>query len=505
MKIKPFQIILALSIVFFVILFSYLSHRRYLTLNSYYYDLGIMNQVVDNTSRGHFLEMTNQQLKKNLNRMSIHFDPILAAFAPFYLVYRSPAVLLFGQVLVVSLGSLAVYLIARAVIKKAGIALLFALSYLFYFQIQRMVLFDFHAVALATSFLLFAFYFRLMKKRLPYFIFIFLSLLTKEHVGLVVFMYGLYLMFFSKDKRTGTLTAAAGVLFFVLAVGWVIPYFRQESHFALRYFEEFGDSPLRIFLNIFAHPLLTLKKIFSQDSINYVIRLFTPLPFIVFSPLTLIIALPEMLINMLSINGNMRSFFFHYSAISVAVLFYSAILGYRSFCQLTGKRKAFVKAAVFLFVVLNGYSFYLYNPWPKGLVRSPVEYKDIDPIKKKSLDILVTKFENDRIRLSTTPRLAPFFTHRRYYHNFLFDTAYLSAGQTDEEVLKNKLGTYQGSDYVIIDKEEIGNVDSGSLSVKFYQHLRANEDYVMIASDDWTIEVYAKKNIKSPIIEDPDI
>ena len=120
---NKFQIILWFCIVFFIIFFSYLSIKRYQTLNSYYYDLGIMNQVVYNTSKGRFLEMTNQELKRNASRLAIHFDPILALFAPFYKIYEGPEILLIGQALILGLGAWAVCLISEKILKKKFLVL----------------------------------------------------------------------------------------------------------------------------------------------------------------------------------------------------------------------------------------------------------------------------------------------------------------------------------------------------------------------------------------------
>src|SRR3989344_7679461 len=167
-----FQIFISVFILVFIAVFSYLSIKRYRTLNSYYYDLGIMNQVVYNTSQGRFLEMTNQDLKKNVSRLAIHFDPILAAFAPFYKLYEGPEVLLIGQAIILGLGALAVYLISQKILKKNLTSLIFSLTYLLYFSIQRAVLFDFHSVTLTTTFFLFALYFNLVKKNSWYYVFI---------------------------------------------------------------------------------------------------------------------------------------------------------------------------------------------------------------------------------------------------------------------------------------------------------------------------------------------
>src|SRR3989339_976325 len=309
------KILLWLAILLFIGIFSYLSIKRYKTLNSYYYDLGIMNQVVYNTSRGRFLEMTNQDLKKNVSRLAIHFDPILAVFAPFYKLYEGPEVLLIGQAIILGLGALAIFLISQKVLKKNPISLIFSLFYLLYFAVQRAVLFDFHAVTLVTTFFLFALYFNLIKKNFWYFIFILLSLLTKEHVGLAVFFLGMYLCFIKKEKKTGIITAILGIIFFVTTVYVIIPYFRGTEHFAAGYFVDIRSRLPDIFKN----------------GISYILLLVSPLFYSLFSPLTLLISLPEWAINILSINSNQRSIYFHYNSVIVAFLFYSLILGYKNF------------------------------------------------------------------------------------------------------------------------------------------------------------------------------
>jgi len=298
-----FQIILWVCIIFFAIFFSVLGIRRYKTLNSYYYDLGIMNQVVYNTSRGRFLEMTNPTYNKNMSRLAIHFDPILAIFAPFYKIYPGPETLIIGQSIILGLGALAVFLISQVILRQELLGLLFSISYLLYFPVQRAVLFDFHAVTLATTFLLFAFYFNLVKKNLLYFLFIILSLLTKEHIGLVIFMLGIYLTFVKKNRKIGIITSILGLIFFFATVYIVIPYFNGGAHFAISYFSNIGSR----INNIIAQGFLYSKI------------LIVPAFFSLFSPRSFLIALPEWAINILSSNGNMRSIVFHYNSIIVAI------------------------------------------------------------------------------------------------------------------------------------------------------------------------------------------
>lgn len=469
-----YQILLWLSIVFFIIIFSYLSIRRYRTLNSYYYDLGIMNQVVYNTSQGRFLEMTNQELIKNTSRLAIHFDPIMALFAPFYKIYQGPEVLLIGQAIILGLGALAVFLISKKILNQDLISLIFSLLYLLYFPIQRVSLFDFHAVTLSTTFFLFALYFNLVNKNNFYFLFIFLALLTKENIGLVVIFLGLYLTFVKKQKRLGVVTSLTGLIFFVSTVYFIIPYFRGTEHFATKYFFDIKSRLNTIFV----------------DGFSYVKILILPNFYSLFSPLTLLMSLPEWAINILSSNNNMRSIFFHYNSVIVAFIFYSLILGYKNFLNIVKNKKLrIIFFAIFIF--LNLRSVYKYNPVPY-FVSDPIFYKEIDAIKTNSIKIWKNNLKDENIKVSTTPKLAPFFTNRKYYYNFLYDSAFNEMGLTEKDILKKEMNKYVLADYVIINKSEIGDVNTETLPVKFYQKLRNDHDFKIIFSDSQDIEVYKK-------------
>ncbi|MCL4363833.1 DUF2079 domain-containing protein [Patescibacteria group bacterium] len=491
---KITKIILWLLIISYTVFFSYLSIKRYRTLNSHYYDLGIMNQTVYNTSQGHFLEMTDQTLKKNISRLAVHFDPILAAFAPFYKIYPGAETLLIGQTVIVALGALAVYLLAEKILKKEWLSLLFSVLYLLYFPVSRANLFDFHAVVLATTFFLFAIYFYLSKKKFLFFFFVLLSLLTKEHVGLVVAFLGVYIFIFKKDKKTGLTTFLLGMVFFIATVYFIIPYFRQQTHFALRYFQDFGDSPTLVVFNLVRYPLYTIRYFFHPDVYTYLFRLFSPMFYSLFSPFTLLIALPELAINVFSLNSNMRAIFFHYNAIIVPFVFYSSILGYK-FLDERIKSKLLKNSILVLFIFSNLYSVYLYSPLPLKFLKDPLVLRKQTSLKLKTVEDWEEKLKDPSIKVATTPILAPYFTEREYYYNFLFDPAYASMGYTDEDVTATSENVYKMAEYVIIDRAEIGRLSKGTLAVKFYQNFLTDRNYRMIFSDDQgadSIEVYQR-------------
>lgn len=484
------EILLWIFIILYIIIFSYLSIRRLYTLNSNYYDLGIMHQVVYNTSQGRFLEMTNQDFGKNISRLAVHFDPILAIFAPMYKLYNGPEVLLIIQTIILGLGALAVFLISKNIIKNKGLSLILAASYLFYYPVQRANLFDFHPATLATASLLFVIYFSLIKRYWSMLFFIFLSFLTKEHVGLIIVFFGLYLFFLKKERKASLFLIFLGLIVFFLTVDFIIPYFRQESHFALKYFGDFGDSPKNVLLGFIKNPLLVLKLFFRKETFIYLESLLISHGLlIIFSPIEFLIGLPEMMINILSSNSNMRMIYFHYNSLIVPFIIFSAICGLSKINK-TDKLKKYTNIILLVFILLNMVSIYLFNPLPFSFLKQPYWWGAINQDKLTIIKTWNQKL-GDNEKVATTPRLAPFFSGRRYYHNFLYDTGYVGIGISDNDIIK-AISNYTLADYVIIDKSEIFGNKNDKLPKLFYNALFNNIDYQKIYSDRTGIEVYKK-------------
>lgn len=482
------ECILAAVIFTFIFVISGIVIHRYYYGGSHYYDLGIMNQVVYNTSRGRFLEMTNPEFNENMSRFAIHFDPILAFFAPFYLVFVSPVILLVGQTIIVSLGAVAVYLLALFYTKRKKHGLVFALLYLAYFPIQRSLLFDFHAVTLAIPLLLFSIYFALIKRRSVSLLFIILALLTKEHVGLVTSLLGLYFFFVKREYRFGFVIFILSVFFFITTFFYVIPTFRTESHFALKYVTH-NEGSVQV-SSIITNPYAFVTSMVSGERGRYLITLLGPqLMFIALAPLEFIPAAAELGINLISSNQNMRSYYFHYNSLIVVFVMWSMIVGFTRFSYYVKKEED--RTLYFmLFGALLLVQFYYASPFPSGLVRDRYSPPVMSEQKRKSIDIWVDTLNQDEIKVAATPHLAPFFTTRRYYVNFLFDPAYSDMGTSDSDII-GKLEKYERAEYVIIDDNEIHFENPDDMTYRYYLHLQMNVKYERIY-DENGIEVYKK-------------
>ncbi len=474
-------ILLWLFILGYIIYFSYFSILRYKTLYSSYYDLGIMNQTVYNTYRAiiernpsKILELTDPTTGNQIKRMAIHNDLLLAPLAIFYFIYAGPETLLILQAIILALGALAVFGISKHILKQLSIIhhpsslipLVLALSYLLYPAMQRSNIFDFHAVVLTTSFLLWMVYFWMKRKYVASFLFLILSLISKEQVGLTTFLFGLYALLNSKDKKSSIYSIWA----MTLSIIWVaasflliIPYFRGAEHFAVSRYGDFGDSPIRILIGIIKNPYSIQKYIFQIDTLRYFLFLLGPLGFLsLLSPLQLFIALPEFAINLLSNSWGMKTIIFHYTSVIQPFVFLSAMYG--------AKKLNLIKPISIIVLISSLLFAYFKGPLPF------TREQEIHPFKypqaaTKEITLWAKTLKNESLKIAATGQIAPLFSSRQYL--YLFSEKYASA------------------DYVVVTTNEIYNYPEKDVLVLVYERLKNDKRFERIYGSR-LVEVYKK-------------
>ncbi len=292
------------------------------------FDVGNLTQAVWSTAHGRFLEMTDLQ-GHQISRLGAHFDPLVAVLAPLWWLWPSPSLLLVVQAVAVALGAVPVFLLARKHLGTDWAGLGFALVYLLYPPTQWLVVDDFHPVALATPLLLGAIWFLDEDRLLPFALCAGAACLTKEQVGLVVAMLGLWHGVAHGRRRAGVVIAVAGTLVAVVATAVIVPHYAPGggSPFEGRY-SAVGGSPAGILETAFVHPLRVLRAATEQRDLSYLLDLLAPLGGLpLLSPLLAATALPELALNLLADTRTQTSIHFHYTAGAIPGLVAGAVLG----------------------------------------------------------------------------------------------------------------------------------------------------------------------------------
>jgi uncharacterized membrane protein len=326
-RIAP-RILLWIAVAAYAFGFSALSILRHRAFSTGRFDLGNMVQAVWSTAHGDPLQITGLR-GDQISRLGAHFDPILGAFAPLWLVWPSPDLLLVTQAIAVALGALPVYWLARKHLGSERAGLGFALAYLLYPPTQWLTLNEFHPVALACPLLLFAFWYLDEDRLVPFAVFGLVAATTKEEVALVVGALGIWYAFSHRRRLEGASILVAGTAIALIAIEVVIPHFNRAgtSSFFTRY-SEVGSTPGGIVHTALTDPWKMVTTAVTGRGLGYLARLVLPLGLLVLAaPLLLVAALPELAINLLSAATTQTSIRFHYTAALIPIMVAAAVLG----------------------------------------------------------------------------------------------------------------------------------------------------------------------------------
>lgn len=370
------------------------------------FDLGNMSQMLWTTLHGHFMYLTDY-FGTNLPRWSMsHVDPILLLFLPLFIIFPSPMTLVVSQLVLVVFSSLLVFLIADQKLESKFCAFLFGLSFLFYPAIGFLIAWTgFHGVTVAIPFFLTAFYvFERMNKEAKFtkkgLIILWLCLIVvmmgKEQLALYTLLFGFFVWVMRGKRRLGLWIMAVSLLWFVLAFLIIIPHYSRyriegykkfsdslglgtsitrdviKSNYFLSRYEGFGDTYAQVVKNMILNPNKVINVIFGGDKTDNFKRTFEPLMYTPFlSPLILVLAVPDLLINYATTAGGIGTseIYNHRVSMIIPVLFIASIFGVYFISKLSEKyaikmKINFKKTAIILsFAILlaNMYTSYTYN------------------------------------------------------------------------------------------------------------------------------------------------
>lgn len=335
-----------LLVLLYGALFGWLSLAQYWAFESHALDLGNMAQAAWNTVHGHPFAFTNMRLPYQIeawnttSRLSFHVEALFPVISLVYLFGARPESLLILQTAALALGAVPTYLLARDVLRSGFLGVAFALAYLLIPTLEGMNLYEFHPVALATPLLIAAFLFAYHRRYLPYAFCALAAMGTKEEIGLVVAMYGVYIILFNRDREMGMASVLVGVGWSLFAALVIEHHFRHGAtlsyvHTRYPYLVQGGRHGVRGVVYALSHPDWIGQYVLIGPKLSYLIRLLAPMAFLaLLAPWLLLLGLPTFLINGLSADFHMYSGLGDNSAELVAVVTVSSIMGARNLLRI---------------------------------------------------------------------------------------------------------------------------------------------------------------------------
>jgi uncharacterized membrane protein len=325
---------LALALVLLLALadagfFGALATLRYLTHHADAFDLGVEDQSFWSTWHGSFLGNTLER-RLATTYLGYHIEPISVVASTLYLVYDSPISLIVLKSILLALGAIPAYWLARRRLGSAYAGVIFAVAYLLFPGLEAAGLYDWHAYTLTAPFLLAACCFLETRRYGWFLVFLALAGSTKENSLLVAVPIGLYLILTRREYKLGGGIALAGLTWFAFTSYVVIPHFNNEGQSYL--WNRYGDmtgSPVGAVGYFLNNPNLIWAPVPSDPNWHYLVRLTVPVAELaLLSPTALFFMSPTLAINLLTPYGPMHLIeTYHYSAPLIPFVILGGIFG----------------------------------------------------------------------------------------------------------------------------------------------------------------------------------
>ncbi len=319
--------LVVVAMIVFGAFFCDLAVLRYLSHHAEAFDMGLEDQTMWSTLHGRLFGVTLER-RLTTSYLGYHVEPISVVGPLLYLFFPSPISLIILKNVVITLGAVPAYWLARKHLGSAYAGLVFALVYLLFPGLESAQLYDWHAYTLTAPFLLAAFCFLEAKRYGWLVVFVALAAATKENSPLDAVPLGAYLFLLRRQYRLGTGLALAGLAWFGIATYLIVPRFNTEGQAWLwtRY-GGMGGSPIGALRYFVSNPGALVAPVPDDPNWHYLALLLAPVAWLtLLSPTALFLMIPALAVNILTAYEPMHLIeTYHYSAHLVPFVLLGAI------------------------------------------------------------------------------------------------------------------------------------------------------------------------------------
>lgn len=354
---KVTWIITAVLFLLFTVIMSLMGVVRYYAFSYDTFDFGIFAQMFA-YMKATGLPYTTVERGQLLSHFAVHFSPFFYLLLPGYLLFSSPAYLCVIQTVFVGAGVFAVCGIAKELGFSPKMAAVLSALYLAYPSLSLGLYYDFHENKFLTFCVLFALYFLLKRRWVPFYVFAVLLCSVKEDAAFYLAAIALYMLFHERLVRHGLCTFGLAVGYFAFAVmmtgvcgasgGMEFGY--RYSNFAVNGEVSIGGLVQSVVFN-FGY---ALSEMFQQGKVEFLLWMFLPVMFLPFfnkKISVLLLFVPMVLVNLLSNWPYQHDVGYQYTYGVAALILFAAIVTLRTLKP--PARKALVTAGLMLSIAVT--------------------------------------------------------------------------------------------------------------------------------------------------------
>ena len=406
----PAALLLGAAIVVWVAVFAYLVVRRHDRFWDTDFDMGIHDQAIWLLARGRgFLTV------RGLQAFGHHATPGYYLLAPASWLGAGPNFLNVLQVTVLALGSIPVYLIARARGLGPWVSAALGTAFLLHPALQFLAWELFHPEVLAITPLLCAYLCATRRSWRWFTLWVVLAVAWKEDVALAVIVLGLIIAW-RGDRRVGLTTAGLALVWFVAVAFIVLPAINGGVLQSEGIYSGVGGSAGGIVDTALSDPGQVTTRVFGSESGDFAWKLLMPFGLVpLLAPVALLIGAPQFLLDVISDVPWTRSITFHYAALPLTAITIAMVEGVALLGRRGGRLVRFAAPAVVLACAV--YGTIAWGPSPVG-----AEYRKgwWPPSVDTRLDAKQAAIDAvpDDAAVSASYTLVPHLTHRAEIYSF---------------------------------------------------------------------------------------
>ena len=330
-KISP-KIIILFGLISLIVIGS-IGVIKYLTFNSYNFDLGIPSQMFYYMKKTG-LPLTTCERDILLSHFAIHFSPIYYLILPLYFIFSSPITLQICSAILIASGIIPIYLLCKSHKLPNLVIIIICFIYSIYTPAICSTYFDFHEIMFLLPLFLWLFYYYEKNNNILFTIFTILILLTKEDAAIYLMVFSIY-MIFDNNKKKGFITLISSIIYFIIVVSLINKY--GQAVMTNRYYNliltNTSSEMIEVFKTIITNPGYFIKQLItsknnSNEKIYYYLKIFLPFGFCIFNTKKFknyILLVPIIYITMTTYNYS-YNINFQYNYPIYAFLFYLFII-----------------------------------------------------------------------------------------------------------------------------------------------------------------------------------